>query len=63
MDIWESVIEQIKQDLEVCDETAIYEMLQSVPREILRAYLPEEDTGSTSNWLEVCTEEGVLQDE
>ena len=41
MDIWESVIEQIKTDLEACDETAIYEMLQSVPRENLRAYLPE----------------------
>ena len=27
MDIWESVIEQIKTDLEACDETAIYEML------------------------------------
>lgn len=44
LDIWERVIEQIKEDFEAKDETAIYEMLQSVPRSVLSAYLPEEDS-------------------
>ena len=44
LDIWERVIEQIKEDFEAKDETAIYEMLQSVPRSVLTAYLPEEDS-------------------
>jgi|TARA_B110000263_G_scaffold223075_1_gene212581 hypothetical protein len=58
MDIWESVIEQIKTDLEACDETAIYEMLQSVPRENLRAYLPEGEVHtSTATWLDICNQE------
>ena len=38
MDIWESAIEQIKIDLATNEESAIYEMLQSVPNEMLRAY-------------------------
>ena len=44
LDIWERVIEQIKEDFDSKDETAIYAMLQSVPREVLSAYLPEEDS-------------------
>ena len=44
LDIWERVIEQIKEDFEAKDETAIYEMLQSVPRSVLSAYLPEQDS-------------------
>lgn len=40
--IWEQVIEQIKIDLESKDETALYEMLKSVDRAQLIAYLPEE---------------------
>ena len=40
--IWEQVIEQIKIDLESKDETALYELLKSVDRAQLVAYLPEE---------------------
>ena len=55
MDIWESAIEQIKKDLEACDETAIYEMLQSVPQENLRAYLPEGAVHTPKDtWLDIC---------
>ena len=44
MDIWEKVIEQIKDDINLhLDETALYEMLQQVPKDVLIAYLPEED--------------------
>lgn len=43
MDIWEKVIEQIKDDINLhLDETAIYELLQQVPKDVLIAYLPEE---------------------
>jgi hypothetical protein len=42
MDIWETVIEQIKTDINDGDVTAIYEMLQQVPKDVLIAYLPEE---------------------
>lgn len=42
LNIWEQVIEQIKIDLESKDETALYEMLKSVDRAQLIAYLPEE---------------------
>ena len=42
LDIWEQVIEQIKRDLASKDETALYEMLKSVDRAQLIAYLPEE---------------------
>ena len=49
MDIWEKVIEQIKDDINVRDVTAIYEMLQQVPKDVLIAYLPEEaNQGLTS---------------
>jgi len=41
-DIWEMVIEQIKDDLNDRDETAIYEMLQKVPMDVLIGFLPEE---------------------
>jgi hypothetical protein len=43
MDIWEKVIEQIKDDINDGDVTAIYEMLQQVPKDVLIAYLPEEE--------------------
>ena len=43
MDIWEKVIEQIKDDLNDRDETALYEMLQKVPKDVLIGFLPEED--------------------
>ena len=42
MDLWEKVIEQIKEDLSYGDETAIYEMLQRVPKDVLIGFLPEE---------------------
>jgi len=41
-DLWEVVIEQIKTDLDNRDETAIYEMLQRVSKDILIGFLPEE---------------------
>ena len=41
LDIWERVIEQIKEDFEAKDETAIYEMLQSVPRSVLSLTYPK----------------------
>ena len=41
MNIWEQVIEQIKQDLEDKDSTSLYEMLKTVDRSQLIAYLPE----------------------
>lgn len=42
MDIWKKVIEQIKSDLSGHDETAIYEMLQKVPKDVLMDFLPED---------------------
>jgi hypothetical protein len=36
------VIRQIENDLEDRDTTALYEMLQRVPKDVLIAYLPEE---------------------
>ena len=47
MDIWESAIEQIKIDLATNEESAIYEMLQSVPNEMLRAYVLEAKSSNT----------------
>jgi len=38
------VIEQIKKDFEVGDYTAVFELLEFIPRENLIAYLPEEET-------------------
>jgi len=40
----DSVIEQIKNDIELGDYTAIVELLLSVPRTALISYLPEEET-------------------
>lgn len=42
MDLWEQVIEQIKTDINDRDETALYEMLQAVNRDVLVEYLPED---------------------
>ena len=42
MDLWDEVIHQIENDLEDRDTTALYAMLQRVPKDILIAYLPEE---------------------
>ena len=42
MDLWDEVIHQIENDLEDQDTTALYEMLQRVPKDVLIAYLPEE---------------------
>ena len=43
MDLWEKVIEQIKTDLNDHDETAIYEMLQRCPKDVLIGFLPESE--------------------
>lgn len=43
MDIWDTVIDQIKDDIVNGDVTAIYEMLKQVPSEVLIAYLPEQE--------------------
>ena len=43
MDLWEKVIEQIKADFYVQDASALYEMLQRIPKDVLIGYLPEED--------------------
>jgi hypothetical protein len=43
MDIWDRVCEQIKEDMINGDVTALYEMLQSVPKDVLIAYLPESE--------------------
>jgi hypothetical protein len=43
MDLWDKVCEQIKDDINDGDVTAIYEMLQQVPKDVLIAYLPEEE--------------------
>jgi len=43
MDLWEKVIEQIKDDFKIGDESALYEMLQRVPKDVLINYLSEED--------------------
>jgi hypothetical protein len=43
MDLWEKVIEQIRADFYVQDASALYEMLQKVPKDVLIGYLPEED--------------------
>jgi hypothetical protein len=42
-DIWDKVCDQIAKDIAVGDVTAIYEMLQQVPKDVLIAYLPEEE--------------------
>ena len=63
MNIFALVIEQIKKDIESCDQSALYEMLVNVPQEILVAYLSEDSLAnpiglvSTSKWLDICNEE------
>ena len=42
MDLWDEVIHQIMDDIEDKDTTALYEMLQRVPKDVLIAYLPED---------------------
>ena len=44
MDLWDEVIHQIENDLEDRDTTALYEMLQQVPKDVLIAYLPEDNS-------------------
>jgi len=43
MDLWDKVCEQIEKDVNNRDFTALYEMLQRVPKDVLIAYLPESD--------------------
>ena len=38
---WENVFEQIRSDIEAGDFTAIYEILDKLPSEILRGYIGE----------------------
>lgn len=40
--IVEAVIEQMRKDFEMDDVTAIYELLESLPKKNLLGYLPEE---------------------
>lgn len=40
--IIEAVIQQIKEDLAMQDESAIYELLEFLPKKNLLAYLPED---------------------
>ena len=42
MDLWDEAIHQIMDDIEDKDTTALYAMLQRVPKDVLIAYLPEE---------------------
>jgi hypothetical protein len=45
MDIWDKVCDQIERDVNdpLNDMTALYEMLQCVPKDVLIAYLPESE--------------------
>lgn len=47
--IIEAVIQQIKEDLAMQDESAIYELLEFLPRKNLLAYLPEEISDELKN--------------
>jgi len=38
----ENVLNQIKQDVEWGDFTAIEELIKNIPEDVLKAYLPEE---------------------
>ena len=46
MDLWDRVCEQIERDVHdpLNDLQALYTMLQSVPKDVLLSYLPEEET-------------------
>jgi hypothetical protein len=46
----EAVIEQMKEDLLYGDVSAIYEMLEFLPRKNLLAYLPEEVSEQLKNF-------------
>ena len=48
MDIWEQVIEQIEEDVANRDYTALYEMLQRVPKDVLIDYFPEHKVVDTA---------------
>ena len=45
MDLWDRVCEQIEKDVNdpLNDLQALYQMLQSVPKDVLIDYLPETD--------------------
>jgi hypothetical protein len=47
--IIEAVIEQMKEDLQYGDVSAIYEMLEFLPKKNLLAYLPEEISEQLKN--------------
>jgi hypothetical protein len=47
--IIEAVIEQIRRDFEMDDVSAIYEMLEFLPKKNLLAYLPEEISEQLKN--------------
>ena len=44
MDIWDKVVEQVRKDVWAGEVEALYEMLQRVPKDVLIAYLPEEES-------------------
>ena len=46
LDLWDKVCEQIEWDINdpLNDMTALYVMLQSVPKDVLIAYLPEDNS-------------------
>jgi hypothetical protein len=48
--IIEAVIQQIKEDLAMQDETAIYELLEFLPKKNMLAYLPEEISEQLKNY-------------
>ena len=52
MDIWDKVCEQIERDVNdpLNDMTALYEMFQSVPKDVLIDYLPEEANQGLTNY-------------
>jgi hypothetical protein len=45
VDLWDKVCEQIEHDVRdpLNDMTALYTMLQQVPKDVLIAYLPESE--------------------
>ena len=45
INLWDKVCEQIERDVNdpLNDMTALYTMLQQVPKDVLIAYLPEEE--------------------
>jgi hypothetical protein len=47
--IIEAVINQMREDFEMGDVTAIYELLEFVPKRNLLGYLPEEEADSLVN--------------